>query len=108
TFVAVAENVSARGKKSSSSRMMRNVAVAVTAGLIASGTAFADVDIDEDTNTIEFIGDAGTITNVAAGTADSDATLVIVPASPINSIVLVMLEQSPMLPQELLIPMRLT
>ena len=73
TFVAVAENVSARGKKSSSSRMMRNVAVAVTAGLIASGTAFADVDIDEDTNTIEFIGDAGTITNVAAGTADSDA-----------------------------------
>src|SRR5690625_1954135 len=55
--------------------MKRKVAVAVTTSLIASGAAFADVDIDNDSNTIEFVGDAGSITNVGSITGLQELTI---------------------------------
>lgn len=75
TFVAVAENTTTRGKKTSSARRLRNVVIAVAASLAASSAAFADVDIDNDTNTIEFVGGAGTITNVGSITGLQDLTI---------------------------------
>src|SRR5690625_5772884 len=54
---------------------MRNVVVAVAASLAASSAAVADVDINDATDTINFTGGAGTITNVSSITGLQNLTI---------------------------------
>ncbi|MCP1670274.1 YadA-like family protein [Kerstersia gyiorum] len=79
TFVAVAENVKARGKRSSSAKTLAKVTLAVAA-LGAAGAAQADVTLDGSTPVVTdgaeiiFENGAGKITFTNGGTIDFGAT----------------------------------
>ncbi|CAM4378938.1 YadA-like family protein [Kerstersia similis] len=79
TFVAVAENVKARGKRSSSAKTLATVALAVAA-LGATGAAQADVTLDGSTPVVTdgteiiFENGAGKITFTDGGEIDFGAT----------------------------------
>lgn len=68
TFVAVAENVKAKGKRSSS-RVKTTLAGLVAAVALVAGSAFADVVINEPGNTIIFTDNPGIIEFEESGSA---------------------------------------
>ena len=75
TFVAVAENVKARGKRSSSRvRAAAGLAI-VAASATLMGSALAAVEIDDLNDTITFTGASGTITGVTEIVGLTDLTL---------------------------------